>query len=80
MSILKGIITVIITVLVIIVWTIIEIKTSEFKVTSVNDLKDNVYESIILSNPDYSADEVVDEYLYNQDYYDSLGYDEVIIK
>ena len=49
------------------------------EVKTIQDLPDNVYESLVLSFPDASYGEIVDLYYLYKDKLDSLSYDEVVV-
>ena len=46
---------------------------------TIQDLPDNVYESLILSFPDANDEDIVDLYYLYKDKLDSLSYDEVVV-
>ena len=54
-------------------------KHSDKEVNSIYDLRDNVYESLVLSFPDASDEDIVDLYYLYKDKLDSLSYDEVVV-
>ena len=49
------------------------------EVKTIQDLPDNVYESLVLSFPDASDEDIVDLYYLYKDKLDSLSYDEVLV-
>ena len=49
------------------------------EVKTIQDLSDNVYESLVLSFPDASDEDIVDLYYLYKDKLDSLSYDEVVV-
>ena len=49
------------------------------EVKTIQDLPDNVYESLVLSFPDTSDEDIVDLYYLYKDKLDSLSYDEVVV-
>ena len=54
-------------------------KHSDKEVRSIYDLRDNVYESLVLSFPDASDEEIVELYTIYSHQLDNLQDDEVII-
>ena len=54
-------------------------KHSDKEVSSIYDLRDNVYESLVLSFPDANDEEIVELYTIYSHQLDSLQDDEVII-
>lgn len=49
------------------------------EVKTIQDLPDNVYESLVLSFPDTNDEDIVDLYYLYKDKLDSLSYDEVVV-
>ena len=49
------------------------------EVNTIQDIPDNVYESLILSFPDANDQDIVDLYYLYKDKLDSLSYDEVVV-